>query len=188
MRATNSGTNARVLLVPGLWNSGPENWQSYWERERKDCQRVQQVDWETPKRADWVETLERTVAAAGGPLVLAAHSLGCATVAHWASAASPETRSRVRGALLVAPSDVEAPSYPKGTEGFVPMPLWRLPFPSTAVASTDDPYVTFERANFFARAWGSRLVAAGAKGHLNADSRLGAWLFGQALLEELLAG
>ena len=35
-----------ILLVPGLWNSGPEHWQSYWERERTDCRRVLQKDWE----------------------------------------------------------------------------------------------------------------------------------------------
>ncbi|GAC1544505.1 MAG: alpha/beta hydrolase [Myxococcales bacterium] len=178
----------RVLLVPGLWNSGPENWQSYWERERGDCQRVQQSDWERPQRAEWVATLERTVGAAEGPVVVAGHSLGCATVVHWAKDASPATRAKVRGALLVAPSDVEAPLYPRGTEGFTPMPLSRLPFASIVVASRDDRYVTFERAELFARAWGSRLVDAGAQGHLNADSRLGAWAFGQALLEELLAG
>jgi predicted alpha/beta hydrolase family esterase len=188
MREASSSAKVKVLLVPGLWNSGPENWQSYWERERGDCQRVQQGNWEKPKRVEWVATLERTVARAGGPLVLAGHSLGCATVAHWVAAASPATREQVRGALLVAPSDVEAPLYPRGTEGFVPMPLLRLPFPSIVVASTDDRYVTFERAAFFASAWGSRLVDAGAQGHLNADSRLGVWPFGQALLDELLAG
>jgi predicted alpha/beta hydrolase family esterase len=188
MRATNSPTNAKVLLVPGLWNSGPENWQSYWERERGDCQRVQQDNWDTPKRTQWVATLERTVALAAGRVVLVGHSLGCATIAHWAVEASAGTREKVRGTLLVAPSDVEAPLYPRGTEGFVPMPLARLPFPSIVVASTDDRYVTFERAAFFASAWGSRLIDAGAQGHLNADSGLRTWPFGQALLEELLAG
>src|SRR5437764_7761039 len=102
---------AKVLLLPGLWNSGPENWQSYWERERKDCVRVVQSDWETPRREDWVLTLERAVAAAPRPVVLAAHSLGCALVAHWA--ASPRASiQQVRGALLDAPCDDEAASYP----------------------------------------------------------------------------
>src|SRR4051812_43106958 len=103
---------AKVLLLPGLWNSGPENWQSYWERERDDCLRVIQSDWETPRREDWVATLEKAVAGAPEPVVLAAHSLACTLVGHWAGSAGATVR-KVRGALLVAPSDVEAPSYPR---------------------------------------------------------------------------
>jgi pimeloyl-ACP methyl ester carboxylesterase len=91
-----------ILLVPGLWNSGPEHWQSYWERERADCRRVEQSDWDTPRRLDWVETLDRAIAGAARDVVIAAHSLGCATVAHWAAAAGERTREKVRGALLVA--------------------------------------------------------------------------------------
>ena len=55
------------------------------QRERSDCRRVEQVNWETPSRVDWVETLDRAIGAAVGDVVLAAHSLGCATVAHWAA-------------------------------------------------------------------------------------------------------
>ena len=172
-----------ILLVPGLWNSGPEHWHSYWERERTDCHRVVQSDWETPRRADWVATLEAAVAESGGLVVLAAHSLGCALVAHWA--AESKHLANVRGALLVAPSDVEAPSYPEGPTGFSPMPLAKLPFPSIVVMSTDDQYVTPERAAFFAQAWGSRLYDAGAKGHINSDSLLGMWPEGFALVEQL---
>ena len=174
-----------ILLIPGLWNSGPEHWQSYWERERTDCRRVVQTDWDTPRREDWVARLERAVAEAEGPVALAAHSLGCALVAHWAEA-SP-CSSKVRGALLVVPSDVEAPSYPAGTVGFAPMPLAKLPFPSIVVMSTDDEYISPARAAHFARAWGSRLVDVGAKGHINSSSGLRGWPEGFALLEELRA-
>ena len=174
-----------ILLVPGLWNSGPEHWQSYWERTRKDCHRVVQEDWETPRRIDWVATLEAAVANAGGPVVLAAHSLGCALVAQWAS--QSKHLASVRGALLVAPSDVEAPSYPAGPTGFAPMPLQKLPFPSIVVMSTNDEYVAPDRARHFAHAWGSRLVDVGPKGHINSASRLGAWPEGFALVAQLRA-
>lgn len=174
-----------VLLIPGLWNSGPEHWQSHWERERPDCRRVQQSDWETPRRVDWVGMLDRAIAESTGDVVLAAHSLGCATVAHWAATAGPSTSGKVRGALLVAPSDVEAPLYPEGTEGFRPMPLERLAFPTIVVASRDDIWVHFARAESFARAWGSRFVDIGNRGHINSDSKLGSWPEGQALLSTL---
>ncbi|MFL5410117.1 MAG: RBBP9/YdeN family alpha/beta hydrolase, partial [Myxococcales bacterium] len=96
------------------------------------------------------------------------------------------TVRKVRGALLVAPSDVEAPSYPKGPRGFEPMPQRPLPFAAVVVASSDDPYVSLPRARQFADAWRARLFEAGALGHINADSRLGSWPQGQALLGELL--
>jgi predicted alpha/beta hydrolase family esterase len=175
-----------ILLVPGLWNSGPEHWQSWWEHERRDCRRVVQANWETPRRDDWVATLERAVGNAEGPIVVAAHSLGCALVAHWAG--HSRNLGKVRGALLVAPSDVDAPSYPAGTVGFAPMPLGKLPFPTIVVASSDDEYVSLARAAQFADAWGSRLVNVGAKGHINSASALRMWPEGFALVEELRRG
>ncbi len=57
---------------------------------------------------------------------------------------------------------------------------------SLLVASRDDPYCSFERAAGFAQAWVSRLVDAGARGHLNAESGLGDWPEGHALLQSLL--
>ena len=54
------------------------------------------------------------------------------------------------------------------------------------MASHDDPYCSFARAQSFAAAWGSTLVDAGAAGHINADSGLGDWPQGQALLNKLI--
>lgn|SRR5215207_550692 len=174
-----------TLILPGLYDSGPEHWQSYWERADPACRRVVQADWETPRCADWVARLDAEIAALGTPVVLAAHSLGCHLVAHWATGAAPERRARVHGALLVAPPDLDAPSAPPGLTGFAPVPLAALPFPSTVVASTNDEYVTLDRAAAFARAWGSRFVNAGAAGHLNSASGLAGWPAGRALLDEL---
>ncbi|HEV8582656.1 MAG TPA: alpha/beta hydrolase [Thermoanaerobaculia bacterium] len=66
---------ARALMVPGLWNSGPEHWQTFWERAEPAWQRIQQADWETPLRADWVAAIDAAVQAAPVPVVLVAHSL-----------------------------------------------------------------------------------------------------------------
>ncbi len=171
-----------VITVPGLWNSGPDHWQSEWERlAPATFQRVDQRDWETPRADDWIAALDAAVTAAGPEVLLAAHSLGCALVCRWAA----RTRTPARGALLVAPSDVDAPSYPAGPTGFDPMPLARFRLPSIVVAGDEDPYVSPARARAFAAAWGSRLVEVHGGGHLNSDSRLGAWPLGLALLREL---
>jgi predicted alpha/beta hydrolase family esterase len=172
----------RVLILPGLYNSGPEHWQSRWEAEHPELVRVEQRDWETPDCGEWVETLDRAIAADTSPVVLVAHSLACCLVAHWAAV----HRGPIRGALLVAPSDVEAPDFPTGATGFAPMPTAPLPFPSIVVASTDDPYLTLPRAERFAAAWGSRLVVVGALGHINSASGLASWPDGFDLLRQLL--
>jgi predicted alpha/beta hydrolase family esterase len=176
--------SAKVLILPGLYNSGPEHWQTHWEKAHPEFRRVKQDDWERPRCSDWVARLEDAVRESGPDTVLVAHSLACNLVVRWADT----TKQQARGALLVAPSDVEAPSYPEGTEGFKPMPRNRLPFPSIVVASSDDPYVTLERAEEFARAWGSEFVNIGPAGHVNSASRMGDWPVGFALLERLRSG
>lgn len=143
--------------------------------------RVNQADWESPAYADWAATLEAAVAASAEPPLLVGHSTACALVARWSQA----SRLAVRGALLVGPSDTEGPNYPLGPTGFSPMPLGRIPFPTIVVASDDDPYVSLERARFFAASWGSELVVVPGAGHLNSDSGLGDWPDGLALLDRL---
>lgn len=78
-------------------------------------------------------------------------------VAQWAA----KYGTRIAGALLVAPSDVEAETYTFDTNGFAPIPLEPLPFRSIVAASTNDKYVSFERARFFAaRGAASSLMSA----------------------------
>ncbi len=174
-----------TLILPGLQSSGPEHWQSYWERHDPTCQRVEQAEWDAPRCADWVSRLDTVVTGTAGDVVLVGHSSACAMVAHWAAAALPDTVRRVRGALLVAPSDPEGANFPQGPSGFAPMPMSLLPFRSTVVASENDAYVSLEQAQSYAGAWGSDFVNAGTAGHLNSASGLGDWPSGRALLERL---
>ncbi|MBQ5948117.1 alpha/beta hydrolase [Massilia sp. ST3] len=168
-----------VLIVAGLWNSGPRHWQSLWQERYPAWTRAPHRDWTSPERDEWVAELDAAIAACKGAPILVAHSLGCILVAHWARCGSP---LKVAGAFLVAPSDVEAPSYPAPLNGFAPVPMEPLPFPSIVVASSDDPYVTPDRAQGFAASWGSRFVDIGKAGHLNADSGHGDWPEGERLL------
>ena len=171
-----------VITLPGLWNSGPQHWQTLWERTHPKWTRIPHRDWNNPTCHEWVEELDAAIALADGPPLLVAHSLSCALVAQWAASGS---ELHIAGALLVAPSDVDAPGYPKDAVGFGPMPMQRLPFPSIVVASSNDEYVSIERAREFAAAWGSRLVEIGEAGHINGASGFGAWPEGEALLKEL---
>ena len=172
----------RVLILPGRGNSGDKHWQTFWERKHPEYQRVLQREWDNPNIDEWVETLQRAISGDDTPTVLVAHSLSVALVAHWAA----RHRGPVKGALLVAPSDVDHPTYPAGAEGFAPMPLQPLGFPNTVVASSDDARVSLERAAQFARAWGGRLEVPGTFGHLGSLAELGDWTYGAALLQELI--
>ena len=173
--------NPHVVIVPGWRNSGPDHWQSRWQADLPAVSRVCQRDWESPVRADWVEALASHIARIDAPVIVAAHSLGCITVAHL-----PEVVARrIAGALLVAPADIERPNAPEVLRAFGPIPRLRLPFASTVVASTNDPYCSLARATALAAGWGSELVVVGAAGHVNADSGLGDWPAGRRLLHAL---
>lgn len=174
-----------ILTVPGIDNSGPRHWQSIWERELDDCARVELGSWERPHRNGWVNALNHSIRTAGRPVVLVAHSLGCLTVAWWAAMERPAYGNPVIGALLVAPPDVDfAPLDPR-LSGFAPTPVRPLPFPSIIASSRDDPYIQQKRARRLAFFWGSQFADAGAVGHINAESELGAWEFGLFLLSRL---
>lgn len=172
-----------VLILPGWQNSGPGHWQSLWQVQF-GYQRVEQHDWMRPLRGDWMGRLEDVLLSLDGPAVLVAHSLGCQLTAAWA--AHSNNTHRVKAALLVAPGDPECDELHPVLASWSPLVLKSLPFPSTLVASSDDPYCSPERATQFASAWGSRLLNIGARGHINAESGLGDWLAGQALLQELI--
>lgn len=172
----------QVLILPGIGGSGPEHWQTRWERLHPEYRRIEMPDWDAPQRDVWLERIDAAVKAAHSLPVVVAHSLGCLALAHWA------TRGGVlRAALLVAVPDPEAPLYPEAAKSFAPVPLARLGFRTRVVASRDDPYGGFEHAMRCSGAWGSELCDVGRAGHINADSRLGDWEAGEALLRGLLA-
>ena len=173
------------LIIPGIGDSGPQHWQSLWQAADPRLRRVVQRDWDRPHCDEWVATLQAAVQAAGAGVVLVAHSLGCLLVAHWA-ARHAGTAGAVRAALLVAVPDPQGPAFPAQALGFAPLPMQRLPFASLVVASSDDPYGSLDHARGCAAAWGSRLVEAGARGHLNAASGLADWPEGRLWLQELI--
>lgn len=175
-----------LLLLPGWRNSGAGHWQTLWS-EAGWGQRVEQADWEWPRRGDWLARLDETVQALSDPrpAVLVAHSLGCHLVAAWA--AHSRHVARVQAALLVAPPDLQGEALPPQLHRWVPPLRQRLPFPSTVVLSTDDPYASLESGLALAQAWGSAAHVMGAHGHVNAESGLGFWPAGQALLQEMIS-
>ena len=172
----------RVLLLPGWLDSDSAHWQSRWEHLH-GYRRVTQSDWLWPKRGDWMARLEEVLLESETPTVLVGHSLGCHLVAAWA--AHSQHTARVRGALLVAPPDIERDDMPPNLHTWRPIQRRPLPFAAIAVTSDDDPFSAPERSALLAREWGARPVGNGAAGHINGESGLGDWSVGHALLETL---
>ncbi|XAH26219.1 alpha/beta hydrolase [Xylophilus sp. GW821-FHT01B05] len=167
-----------IVIVPGWRGSGEGHWQSLWATHLTDAHRVEQDDWVTPSRKAWVAALERTVQEAPGPVVVAAHSLGCIAVSHL----GPQAQERICGALLVAPADPERRAV---LSDFAPVPHARLPYRSIVVASSNDPYCPIRLAGAYARSWGSEFVRLQEAGHINVESGHGDWPLGLALLQSL---
>jgi predicted alpha/beta hydrolase family esterase len=143
--------------------------------------RVDQHDWMTPRRGDWMAQLEETILEADEPVVLVAHSLGCILTAAWAS--HSKNTARVKAALLVGPGDAEQDNLRGVLHSWSPVPLAPLPFPSLLVGSRNDTYCSFERAQTMAAAWGAAFVDLGNAGHINAETGLGDWIPGHELLQ-----
>jgi len=186
-------SEADILIVPGWLNSGPDHWQSRWERNLNTARRIEQKNWHAPDKDAWVNAIVEAVQSATRPAVLVAHSLGVIAVAY---AAEQLAEGAVAGGYLVAPPDVDHPAdwpknqgqtWPADSFGFAPVPLKRLPFPSLVLSASDDPYCSQARAREFADAWGSNFVDVGPAGHIAEHSGHGPWPDGLLRFGKFLA-
>jgi len=141
-----------------------------------------QQEWDAPTCSVWIETIDKAISNTDpSTIVLIGHSIGCSTIAHWAN----QYKKKIKGALLVAPSDVEALHYTFPAKGFKPMPVEKINFPTIVVASSDDQWVSLERAKYFADCWGSQFINIGNAGHINAASGHYEWKEGLDILKRL---
>jgi uncharacterized protein len=182
-----------ILIVPGWLDSGPDHWQSRWERNLKTARRIEQNDWVVPDRVHWVGNILAAIRETPRPVVLVAHSLGVIAVAYAAQAIHSQN---VAGAFLVAPADVdnsaswpqnEGHTWPADSFDFTPVPMQPLGFPSLLLAAADDPYCSQARAMAFAHAWEANFVDVGQAGHIADQSGHGPWPDGLLRFGKFLA-
>jgi predicted alpha/beta hydrolase family esterase len=173
----------RVLVVPGLHDSGPAHWQSWLQAHFKRSLRVRQHDWSVPDLDRWAARIEATLASQPPARWIAvAHSFGClALVRHLLerAATSGPRGNGIRAALLVAPADpgkfgIDAASQRS-----------RLDVPSALLASETDPWMHIDAARLWGRTWGSRFINLGDAGHINAESGFGPLPQAKALVVEM---
>jgi len=173
-------TTTNYLILPGYGNSGASHWQTYFESKLSNCVRVQQKSWDKPQCTDWVDAIQHAVMQyPPESVVLVSHSLGGIAIVHWAN----RFKTQIKGAMIVAPPDLDHPWQDLGLQSFAPIPLTKLPFPSVVVASSNDNWATMERSQIFAHHWGSQFIDIGDAGHINASSGYGRWDEGLRILE-----
>ncbi len=97
----------KILTIPGYGGSGEKHWQTLWETDFENIQRVEQDDWDNPQLALWVERLNAYIPK-DEKVILVGHSLACALISHWAL---KYDASSIIGALLVSPADVDSSEH-----------------------------------------------------------------------------
>lgn len=172
-------TKPTLVVVPGWRDSGPGHWQTLWTDQLPRVRRVVQQDWISPIKHAWVECVAETIMAVNGPVVVAAHSLGCIATVHLPASVA----ARIQGALLVAPADPERRGV---LADFAPVPYRALPYRSIVVAGQNDPFCPVRLSGAYAKAWGSEFVRLQNAGHINVESGHGEWPLGLALLQSLM--
>jgi predicted alpha/beta hydrolase family esterase len=162
----------RYLNVPGYTNSGPGHWQTYVEDTYEGFSRVVQDDWEAGDRERWVANLDVTVRGIDDEVFLVGHSCGAVTVAQWAAS---RWDSRVVGALLVAPADVDAEDALPAIRGQRPLPQVELLVKTHVVVTDNDPYLALDRGLALAATWGATVEVVSGGGHLASADGFGPW-------------
>jgi len=164
------------VLVPGRFNSGATHWQSIWEHELPIWKRVVQRNWDDPDVHRLNGSLRRLLAHCSRPVLLVGHSLGAL-----ASCCLAREMPHLVGAVMLV-----APAEPARFYAEDDVPECRLGVPSMLVASHNDPFMSFARAEYWAGVWGSELVDLGEAGHINVESGFGSWRFGKEVLCKLI--
>lgn len=159
----------RLLIIPGLYGSGPAHWQTWLQSRAKNAVRVEQDDWNVADLERWSSRIAETVAQVPDtPHVAVAHSFGCLALAHHLGQRRPSTASTgIQGALFVAPAEPERFRVAER------LPRRDLGVPAMLLASETDPWMSAESAERWARAWGSGFINLGDVGHINAESGFG---------------
>ncbi|HWV18112.1 MAG TPA: alpha/beta hydrolase [Rhodocyclaceae bacterium] len=176
MQLFSSYHNVPTLIVPGLHGSGPAHWQSWWQAVVPGALRVEQDDWSLPDIGEWTDRLLQTVVHQPEPVWLVAHSFGCLTAVN----ALAQRSHNIAGVFLVAAADPARFGLDEA------LPLSSLPVPAAMVISSNDPWLTENKALGLAQRWGAEVFSIGAAGHVNTAAGFGPWIEGLVLFRDFV--
>lgn len=171
-----------IKIVPGLNNSGPEHWQTIWEK-KYGFERIAQEEWDYPVYKEWEKNLIESLSRENScDVVLIAHSLGCLLTVK----AMPKIRKYLKAVFLVAPPDPNKEQFPNFLDSFEHLPEANLELPGILVYSENDQYSSSLFCIEKAKQWGIETMSVGRKGHINSESNIGDWSEGFNLFQKLL--
>lgn len=174
--------NTPKVIIPGFGGSGEGHWQTRWETDSVEYDRIAPKSFDRPDLADWLSSLEETVVRQSKAPILVAHSLGCLLAAEYLHC----SKANVAGVFFVAVPDPDGPNFPiDQAPDFATFSRDLLPCPSLIVASDNDPYSEGSYTLKIAHAWGAKVVNIGNKDHI---SDVGDWDQGRNLLTAFCAG
>lgn len=179
----------KVLTIPGFHGSDKNHWQTWLEQQLPDSERIAGIDWERPQILTWARTIEEYLDATSDRLILVAHSFGCLASA---IAASRHGR-KIAGLILVAPASPQrfsltgprAATSDRDRDISSYLPAKPLATPGLLVASTNDPWVTFDQVQQLSTLWKIKLHNAGNAGHINSKSGYGEWPLIKEIIQTL---
>jgi predicted alpha/beta hydrolase family esterase len=153
----------RLLVIPGLNDSGPGHWQTWLQSRYKGAVRVTQDDWSRGELDAWSARIDATLAAQDPAIewVAAAHSFGCLALARHLAV---HPSSSIKGVLFVAPADPDKFGVADR------LPSCSLGRPAALIGSETDPWMAGEKAREYARRWGASFRSLGDAGHINIES------------------
>lgn len=179
----------RLLIVPGLRDSGPLHWQSWLERRQRGSIRPRLDDWNLASLDAWIDAIEVALAREpAGPWIAVAHSYGCLAVLRHlqdrqnrsgASGAAAGIDDGIVAALLVAPAS------PARHDCAAALSRRIAGVDLLVVASSNDPWLPTHAALPWAQRWGARLHDLGEAGHINAEAGFGPWPFAREQFDRL---
>ncbi len=168
-----TASKVRVLIIPGLYGSGPAHWQTWLQSRLPQAVRVEQRDWNAPDLDRWSARIGEVLdEAPDTPHVAVAHSFGCLALAHClglrrGQPVRDHARGGVHGALFVAPAE------PQRFRLADRLPRQLLGVPATVFASDTDSWMSAQSARHWAALWGAKLINLGDVRHINTESGFG---------------
>lgn len=163
-----------ILIVPETSALEADHWQSRWQRNMRNAQRVDPPALTSrPLLEAWTSRLSAAIAGASRPTVVVAHGLGVLPVV---GLGLHRPIIEPVGAFLVAPV-ASLPAFSTTTDAGHPlaMPLKALPFKTKLIGSSTDPDCSVDEAQDLAQAWGADVAIIANAGHIDAQSGHGPW-------------
>lgn len=166
-----------ALIVPGLNNSDERHWQSIWQAQLPQSTRIDLDDWATPDLNRWCNAIARALVVTDQPAILIAHSFGALASARMAELL-PE---KVLALFLVAPADPDKFTIADQ------IPQKALEVKTQLIASSNDPWMHAEKAEYWASKWAADYLLLDDVGHINSQSNIAEWPWGIEQLRNLTA-